>query len=68
MGYIAPDCFSLWFTESIGSMVGVEAGEGGGRSWVKDVDTLGPFETKVPIQVHSPGYNILMMIITMTTI
>ena len=39
-------------------MVGVEAGKGGRRSWIKDIHSLGPFETKISVQVHSPDYNI----------
>ena len=38
-------------------MIGVKAGKGGRWSWVKDVHPLGPFETKVSVQVHSSGCN-----------
>merc|ERR1719397_1235256 len=44
-----PHSFCFRFAESIWSMVGVEAGKGGGRSWIKDVHSLGPFETKISI-------------------
>ena len=56
---ISPDSFSLGLTKSIGSMVSVQAGQGGGWSGVEDVHPLSPLETKVSIQVHSPGCNVL---------
>ena len=56
---ISPDSFSLGLTKSIGSMVSVQAGQGGGWSGVEDVHPLSPLETKVSIQVHSPGCDVL---------
>ena len=44
-----PDGFCLRFTEGVGPVVGVEAGERGGGPGVKDVHTLSPLETKVAI-------------------